>query len=208
MLMGMTRATMHRAPSLENGDRLDREEFHRRALLRPDLKSVELIEGVVYVQVPTNPERHALPLSIIQRWLYAYCDAREGLTALSDVTIMLDNQNEPMPDAILYRQGRMERPGGWLEGAPELVVEISNTSAARDLHQKKEAYRRNGVKEYIVWRTVDGMIDWFALENGEYAFLEPDADGVIESREFPGLRLDVPAALALDRAAVLAALQR
>ncbi|MGH2584763.1 MAG: Uma2 family endonuclease, partial [Dehalococcoidia bacterium] len=67
-------------------------------------------------------------------------------------------------------------------------------------------YRRNGVQEYIVWRTIDRAIDWLRLKEGEYVRIEPNKNGIIESAVFPGLRLHVPAMLARDRAAVLAAL--
>lgn len=35
---------------------------------------------------------------------------------------------------------------GGREGAPELVVEVDASSAAIDLHDKRRAYRRNGVR--------------------------------------------------------------
>jgi Uma2 family endonuclease len=38
-----------------------------------------------------------------------------------------------------------------LEGAPELIVEIAASTASYDLHDKLRAYRRNGVREYLVW---------------------------------------------------------
>ncbi len=60
--------------------------------------------------------------------------------------------------------------------------------------------------DYIVWRTDDGAIDWFELRDGAYSTREPDPEGIIESHEFPGLRLNVPAMLAHDRTAVLSAL--
>ena len=36
-------------PSLENGDRLTREEFERRYAAMSDVKKAELIDGVVYM---------------------------------------------------------------------------------------------------------------------------------------------------------------
>ncbi len=59
------------------------------------------------------------------------------------------------------------------------------------------------MKEYIVWRTLDQAIDWFVLENGQYVELAPDALGIIHSREFAGLRLNVSAILNGDMATVL-----
>ncbi len=78
--------------------------------------------------------------------------------------------------------------------------------ASIDLHDKLRAYRRNGVQEYVVWRTQEQRIDWFALTDGEYRPLADDA-GVVRSRVFPGLRLAVPALLNGDLAAALRALQ-
>ncbi len=37
------------APPLENGDRLTRSEFERRYEAMPNVKTAELIEGVVYM---------------------------------------------------------------------------------------------------------------------------------------------------------------
>ncbi len=86
------------------------------------------------------------------------------------------------------------------------MVEISASSATYDLHEKKDAYRRNDVREYIVWRVLDRAIDWFELRDGLYILREPDEDGTVESAQFVGLRLHVPSMLAGDGAAVLAAL--
>jgi Uma2 family endonuclease len=68
-----------------------------------------------------------------------------------------------------------------------------------DLHQKKNAYRRNGVLEYVVYRVDDGEVDWFVLGGGHYVRLQADADGLLKSRVFPGLWLDVAALLQEDR---------
>ncbi|KAM3090922.1 Uma2 family endonuclease [Phormidesmis sp. 146-35] len=76
-----------------------------------------------------------------------------------------------------------------------------------DLHDKKRAYRRSGVQEYIVWRTLDEAIDWFVLENDEYVLLNADEQGTIRSRVFPGLWLAVSALLEGDMKTVLSVLQ-
>ena len=67
-----------------------------------------------------------------------------------------------------------------------------------DLHEKKAVYERNLVQEYFVWRVLDSKIQWFALEAGAYVELIPRADGVVCSRVFPGLWLDIQALLAGD----------
>ncbi|PNK01847.1 Uma2 family endonuclease, partial [Cylindrospermopsis raciborskii] len=88
-------------------------------------------------------------------------------------TVRLDLDNEPQPDALLRIKSEL---GGqsriseddYIEGAPELIVEISGSTVSYDSHDKLNVYRRHGVKEYIVWRVYDQEIDWFYLHEGEY----------------------------------------
>jgi Uma2 family endonuclease len=96
----------------------------------------------------------------------------------------------------------------YVEGAPELVTEIAASSAAIDLGDKKRAYRRNGIKEYIVWQVFDQKLDWFYLQEGEYVPLPVDTDGVICSQVFPGLWLAAHDLLAGNMTQVLAVLQK
>ena len=49
-------------------------------------------------------------------------------------------------------------------------------------------------------------LEWFCLEDDDYRPQLPDAQGVLHSRVFPGLRLPVAPLLAGDTAKVLAAL--
>ena len=55
-------------------------------------------------------------------------------------------------------QARIDEDG-YVDGAPELVAEIAASSASIDLHAKRNAYRRNWVQEYLVWRTLDAQVD-------------------------------------------------
>ncbi|WP_343395255.1 Uma2 family endonuclease [Candidatus Amarobacter glycogenicus] len=144
-------------------------------------------------------------------WLNAYRINHPLCRAADNGTIRLDPDNEPQPDVMLFRapdnggQARIDEDG-YLVGAPELVVEISASSASYDLGAKKEAYRRNGVQEYIVWQILERRIDWFRLANGAYQSVAANQAGVIESEVFPGLRLNVSAMLEGDLAAVQSAL--
>src|SRR6185369_8172653 len=83
----------------------------------------------------------------------------------------------------------------YIEGAPELAVEIVGSSRAYDLHQKKGAYRRNGICEYLAWITSESRLLWSELQHGEYHEISPGADGLLKSGVFPGLWLDVGALL-------------
>ncbi len=198
-------------PPLENGDRLTRWEFERRYEAMPDNRKAELIEGVVYMASPVSMI-HARPHSHILAWLGVYCGATPGVDIADNVTVRLDAENEVQPDALL----RMERSGhsavgadSYVQGSPELIVEIAVSSAAYDLHDKLKVYRRNGVQEYIVWQVYDKRVDWFELQDGEYLPLARDEEsGAHKSKVFPGLYLSAKALLEGDLAGVLAELQK
>ncbi|HRZ54880.1 MAG TPA: Uma2 family endonuclease, partial [Candidatus Paceibacterota bacterium] len=95
---------------------------------------------------------------------------------------------------------------GYLTGPPELIVEIAVSSASIDLRDKRRAYCRNRVPEYLVWVVAEQRVEWFVLENDEYMPQQPDAQGLLRSRVFPDLRLPVAGLSACDAATVLAAL--
>jgi Uma2 family endonuclease len=200
-------------PPLENGDRLTRAEFERRYDAMPNLKKVELIEGEVYMPSPVRQGRHSHPHTRIVAWLANYETDTPGVEAGDNGSIRLDLDNEPQPDAFLFI--RPERGGqirisddDYVEGAPELVAEVSASTASIDLGKKLQAYRRNNVREYIVWRVLDRQVDWYVNRDGRFEPLPPSADGVVRSEVFPGLWLDVAALVRRDGKAVQAALQQ
>ena len=184
------------ALSLRTGERLTRPEFERRYLANPHIKKAELVEGVTQVREPVGFYTHSRPHGGITSVLAAYAAYTPGVSAVVDPTVRLDRNNEPQPDvAVLIDEAAGGQShvdeDGYIAGAPELVVEVSASSVARDLQRKFHAYWRNGVREYIVWRTLDKRIDWFELANGQYQPKLPDSKGLIHSNVFPGLRLAV-----------------
>lgn len=199
-------------PPLENGDRLTRREFERRYAARPDLEKAELIEGVVRMPSPVSLS-HAEPHAAIQTLLLVYGACTPGVRGADNATVRLDLDNEPQPDALLWiepdagGQARVSEDG-YLEGAPELIVEVAAGSASIDMHDKLRAYLRNGVREYLVWRTREERIDWFERADGEYRPLPRDDRGVIRSRVFPGLRIAADALLRGNLADALREVER
>jgi Uma2 family endonuclease len=197
-----TETTNPRIPSLQQGDHLTRDEFERRYEAMPDLKKAELIEGIVYLSSPVRLDQHGEPQMAMVGWLTYYRAHTPGVRGGDNATVRLDLENEPQPDGLLFREpglgGRaVVGPEGYLEGAPELVVEIAASTVSYDLNTKLRVYRRNQVQEYIVWRVEDSAIDWFTLQRGEYVRLPLSKAGFYQSNVFPGLWLD-PVAMIRD----------
>ncbi len=200
-------------PLLEAGDRLSRDEFERRYESLPHLKKAELIEGVVYMPSPVRARHHSIPHGQLAGWLVLYASETPGIECCADSSVRLDLDNEPQPDLALIKsadrggQARISADD-YLEGAPELVVEIVGSSRAYDLHQKKGAYRRNGVREYLAWITSEQRVVWWTLKEGEFKEIAATEDGLLKSGIFPGLWLDTAALLRGDMRTVLATLRR
>jgi Uma2 family endonuclease len=207
-----TQAGDYQFPPLESGDRLSRAEFERRYLARPDIKKAELIEGVVYVSSPVRIEQHSEPHATIIFWLGYYRATTPGLRMADNGTLRLDVDNEPQPDVCLWID---EQAGGqawvnqndYLEGAPELIVEVAGSTAAYDLHDKLNAYRRSGVKEYLVLLPNEQKLIWHVWHEGEYHTLAPDEQGILRSQVFPGLWFHPTRFWSGDMAGLLALLQ-
>jgi Uma2 family endonuclease len=200
------------APPFQAGDRLSRAEFERRYQAHPEIKKAELIEGVVYMPSPTRFEQHSSPHFKIIGWLAHYQAATPGTVGGDNATVRLDLENEVQPDVLLRLE---EAVGGqskvtvddYLEGPPELIVEIAASSASYDLHDKRRVYARSGVQEYLVIQMYEQRMDWFALREGLYQPLQADEKGILQSEVFPGLWLQPAALWTGDLAAILAVLQ-
>ena len=199
-------------PPLQSGDRLAREEFERRYDAMPELKKAELIEGVVYVGSPVSHRYHSNPHFSFGSWLGRYVDATPGVEGGDNGSVKLDLNNEPQPDnylIILPHCGgqALIDADGYIAGAPEWVGEVAASSVSYDLHDKLEAYRKNQVMEYVVWRVHDQAIDWFIRRGDQFDKLLPGADGLYRSEAFPGLWLDPAAMIAGDRQGVVKAVE-
>ncbi len=198
-------------PLLRDGDRLTRDEFMRRWEQMPDLMRAELIDGIVYMPSPLSLT-HGRYQARVTCWLGFYSAATPGCEACASATWLMSEDSAPQPDLAFEiapdygGQSRIE--GEYAAGAPELAVEISHTTSARDKGAKLRLYERSGVREYVTIRPRQQQIIWRELVDGNYREIAADEDGHLRSRVFPGLWLDPAALWAGDLPALAATVQR
>ncbi len=179
---------------LQNGDRMSRAEFHAGYQQTPDDFKAELIEGIVYVASPLR-RNHGVHHVFLSGLMFLYQGKTRGVEPGDNCSLFLGDDSEPQPDLylrVLPEFGGHSRTDAndYVVGAPELVLEIAISSRSLDLHAKKRMYQRYGVKEYLVVVPLEETIYWFDLEHN----LELESElGIIKSRQFPGLWLDVAA---------------
>lgn len=195
---------------LQNGDHMNWDEFVERCEQIPDLPRTELIFGVVYMNAQ-RLEWHDEPAEEVRFLLKNYVRATFGIKGGEETTLQLAPKNGPRPDAHLrlpnWAGGNSYiDEKGWLTGAPELLIEIAASTANYDLHMKKDLYEQIGVKEYLVWRTIDGEFDAFDLIDGIFQRRELK-DGCWASQIFAGLTIDFPALMRTDYDQALKTLQ-
>jgi len=182
---------------LREGDRLDAAEFLRRWDGMPDLKHAELIGGIVFMPSPVS-RGHGIYQMKLGAWAFFYTEHTPGCQVSGEATWVMGPRDVPQPDVALQilpeYGGQSGDSGEFFGGAPELVIEISNSSSSRDLGIKLELYRSAGVKEYITILLQPNRIIWRQLFRGRYKDIAPDSKGLLRSHVFPGLWLD-PAAV-------------
>ena len=197
-------------PQLVNGERMKQPEFHRRYEACPEDEKWELIGGIVYMASPLR-RRHSGYDGELGFLLGTYRRQTPGTEELHNATTILDDDSEPQPDLglrILPEYGGQSRitDDDYFAGAPEVVVEITNSRRDLALHDKRDDYQRAGVLEYLIVCMEEQEVHWFHFPSGK--MIAPNRQGVSHSRVFPGLWLDVAALLRLDSARLIEVLQQ
>ncbi len=198
-------------PPLQAGDRLTRAEFMRRWELHSEIKFAELIGGIVYMPSPLT-RLHGVTDGTVATWLGTYRAYTPGTESGSNATTLMEGDEAPQPDEYLRilpeLGGRSANEGLYVSGSPELLTEISVSSASIDMTQKFELYERMGVLEYVAILMYEKEIRWHRLSVSGYKAIAPHADMLWKSKVFPGLWLDGKAMLANDAAKVLTTLKK
>jgi len=163
-------------------------------LKTPDDERYELIEGEL-LMTPAPVMRHQ---RISRKMLIAIDnhvtdnDLGEVFDAPSDV--YLDNENVVQPDILFVSKERLDIIGEKnIQGAPDLVIEIiSESTAYRDLVQKKKLYARFGVKEYWIVIPEESSVDIFTLKDNAFVLHKSyGKDDILQSSLLKKLKLEL-----------------
>lgn len=187
-------------PPLKHGDRMKQSEFHQRYEAYPEDIKFELIGGVVYMASPLR-RAHGRYHPVLSGVLWLYQNATPGVEVLDNTTTILGEESEPQPDLelrILSEFGGQSRETAddYVEGPPELMVEVSHSTKTFDMRQKREDYRRAKVLEYLVLCVEEQELYWWHFPSGRT--IKPNRQGIFRSRVFPGLWIDGQALLGCD----------
>ena len=154
----------------------------------------EIIDGEHYVTASPF-YRHQHTISELHGRLWTFTRANDaGLVILSPFDVLLSKHDVLIPDLLFVRKERVEILGErYLEGAPDLAVEVlSKSTRRRDEHLKLERYELFGVQEYWLLDPIRKTARIYRRD-GERLHLAADlsaaAGDVLSSPLFPGLEM-------------------
>lgn len=126
--------------------------FETFCALVPDWRKADLIDGVIYVASPENIDANDLFLWFAEVMVGFVRKRKLGRVFGSRVAFRLNDHNGPEPDLAFVSAANAPRiHRGYVEGPPDLAVEIvSPESVERDYEKKFLQYQRAKVPEYWI----------------------------------------------------------
>jgi Uma2 family endonuclease len=153
-------------------------------LKTPDDQRYELIEGEMQMTPAPVPkhQRISRKIEFLLEKFVTEQDLGEVFDAPCDV--YLDDENVVQPDLLFISKERLHIIGEKnIQGAPDLVIEIiSESTAYRDLVQKKRLHASFGVKEYWILIPGERSVEVYILEDRTFALFKVlNADDTLRS---------------------------
>jgi Uma2 family endonuclease len=133
--------------------RVEYERLVERSFFQPD-ERLELLDGLLVVREPQG-SLHAAVVTLVREALQRAFG--RGYTTRDHSPVALDDVSEPEPDITIVRG----KPLDYRHGHPStalLIVEVADTSVARDRH-KSGLYARAGVQDYWIVNLVDDLLE-------------------------------------------------
>ena len=180
---------------LRTGTRMSLDEF--LALEGTDGKW-ELDDGVLYIMASGTRDHQFLMFQLawhLQNYLNDFDEPPAQFYQEMTTILSRDLQRAPEPDIVIVREGRQGiLDGRWVDGAPDIVVEILSTDRSRDLVSKRQIYAEAGVLEYWPIDPSNDTLTQLELQDGEYVERSVlGTDDTLTTPLLPGLSVPLSA---------------
>ncbi|MBR1761143.1 MAG: Uma2 family endonuclease [Schwartzia sp.] len=125
----------------------------------------EIINGQEVLMSPRPATRHSRAAGRIYGIFFHFL-RKKRCEAFFEHEVHLDDENVFVPDVLIICD-KNKIKANWIDGAPDLVVEVlSPSTAIHDRGIKKDAYERAGVKEYWIADPAAKSIEVYYLKGG------------------------------------------
>ena len=155
----------------------------------------ELIDGELCM-APTPIPEHQIFLFYLTKVIEEFVTKHElGRVIISPQDVVLSEDTVLQPDMMFVSNDRMHiiKWGQYVQGAPDLVVEVLSPSTSRhDRTLKRERYAKFGVREYWIADITARTIEINILEDEKFAVAGLFGEGEpFESPLLPGLKINI-----------------
>ena len=161
-------------------------------LKTPDDVRYELIQGDL-LMTPSPVTKHQRILRKIGFMLEQHVTQNDlGEIFLAPYDVYFDDENVVQPDILFISRERLNLIGEKnMQGPPDLVIEIlSESTAYRDLIQKKKLYARYCVKEYWIVIPEEESVGIYIIKNDIFTLHKNfGKDETLESPLLKGLKI-------------------
>jgi Uma2 family endonuclease len=148
---------------------------------------VELLEGVIIRMSPISPE-HASVIDALTELLVPQAAGRARVRVQN--SFAASDASEPQPDFALVPSADYSRAH---PTRAFLIIEVANSSLAKDRGLKARVYARSDVAEYWVVNLVDGFIEVFSdARDGLYRHMQTYLPGeTVVAKSIQGIAIAV-----------------
>jgi len=138
-----------------------------------DGKRREIVEGELFMTPSPNLDHQRIARRIGLA-LAVYLQANPvGEVLFAPLDVILSDFDVLEPDLLVVLNEHREILKTWVEGTPDLVIEIlSATTSNRDRGLKLKAYARHGVTEYWIVDPDERAIEVYRLGRERYSLLQ------------------------------------
>jgi Uma2 family endonuclease len=157
-----------------------------------EFERFEIIDGIRYDFLSSPVAKHQILASRITQFLSNTCNPN-GVVITSPIDVHLDENNVFQPDVIFIANENLHIIKKFIEGTPDLVVEILSPSTSQnDKVRKKAQYERFGVKEFWVVDPTHFYVDQFVLQNDKFYLRTTYSFGdTLTSEQFSCVSIDL-----------------
>ena len=134
-----------------------------------DKRKYEILDGKIYYMAHASSNHNRIIGNIFSIFR-SYLRGKKCQTFIDGVDVKFNEKDITEPDVMIVCNKDIIRKN-WIEGAPDLIVEVLSPSTAKnDIGYKKNLYEKYGVKEYWLISQDERSVQVYLLKDGVYKF--------------------------------------
>ncbi len=182
----LTNMTLTAIEKISVSEFLERDDFEEGYIY-------ELINGIIMRRASPHAKHQDAVLNIAAMMRTFVKENKLGKCYVAPLDVSFEDFDLTQPDVFFISNDRLHIVDKYIDGAPDLVVEVLSKGTTKiDRNDKMKIYRKFGVSEYWIVDYQKRTVEVYALINNDYemVFLAEET-GTIQSVLLEGLKMDL-----------------